>query len=471
MTQLAIDAVDAGGIPVTLIEIDLADGTTFRASDAGRESETAPYPPFVESWTPIPHGVSNKDGRLQRLEAVVRVIDPEPRTLTKQLTGENGRLVRGSVSRLRAAVKGLAESEWWPRLTGIVQDWNRPEPFIFDFMLRSTADNPLRGAGNQLLLTRDDFDTAPESSIGQPVPIVLGVHDSTGTNVNGMLKTIRCSTDGDPRDHTTKPVRYLISAGRLPDVQRVWDDGVGPTTVGAIGTDWFQEARNGRPFTTVGFVTGSDPGESAVITVDAFGLAELTPRPGEVSASDDSTISKNAAKQLRLWLTNFVFNDYFRSDTAISATAWLDPYTTTPLHRESWDETIAYFERKEMFGARAVPGDQDVDKTLGEFAKSWGVQYFIDDAGQLGINVNDPHTMKSAVYPALVFGRSDMKGTKLPALVSDQKRQFDSVRYQSFFSEAEERFLAARVARDPHRNVNRELVFDMPWSGAKLPSL
>ncbi len=465
LTQTAIDALDAGGIPVTLLEIDLPDGTTFRTSDAGRASATAPYKPFVQSWTPITYGVSDNDGRVERMRSTVRVMDPEPRTLTKILTGENGRLIRGSVARLRAAIAGLDESDWWSRLTGIVQDWKMPEPFVIEFLLRSVADDPLRGSGNRLLVTRDDFDTAPDDSLGAPVLEIYGKHESAGTNVTGMLNCTRVSTNGDPNDRTTAPIRYLVGSGRLVDAIDSWEDGASKTAVGAHGTGWFWEERNGRVYTTIGFASGApDPGEGAVVTVDAWGLGKLaTPTP---DPSDDLEVMKNGIEQLRHYLTNYVLNDWHRKD---DKTSWFDPFTDTILQRDSWDLSMAYFERKVLYGARAVPS-QTVEATMAEFNESWAVSYFLDESGELGVAVNDPHTSKEDIYSQVEMGRSDMRG-KLFALESDLTRQIDSIRNRFFFSEAEGEYLGARVARDPNRGLNREIEIKMPWSGAEEPSL
>ena len=462
LTQAAIAALDAGGVPVTLLEIDLPDGTTFRSSDSGRAGTTAPYKPFVKSWSPITYAVSDNAGRIERLRSTVRVMDPEPRTLTKILTGENGRIIRGSVARLKAAIAGLDEADWWSRLTGIVQDWKMPEPFVIEFLLRSTADDPLRGNGNRLLVTRDDFPTAPDDVIGTPIPEIYGKHESAGTNVTGMLPCIRISTDGDPLDRTTKLVRYLVGSGRMVDVITRWTDGASQLSVAAKGTGWFWEERNGRVYTTVGF--GTDPGESAVITVDAWGLGNTgTPT---ADPADDSAVIKNGLEQLRHFLTNFVLNDWYRK---ADNTNWFDPFTDTTLHRESWDLAMAYFARKQMFGARAVPS-QTVEATLTEFATTWAVSYFLNEEGELGIAVNDPHTSKDAIYGRVAMGRSDMRG-RLFALDHDLTRQIDSIRNRFFFSEAQNEFLAARIARDPNRKLNREIEIKMPWSGAEEPSL
>ena len=462
LTQPAIAALDAGGIPVTLLEIDLPDGTTFRTSDAGRAGATAPYKPFVKSWTPITYGVSDNDGRVERLRSTVRVMDPEPRTLTKILTGENGRLIRGSAARLKAAIRGLDEADWWSRLTGIVQDWKMPEPFVIEFLLRSTADDPLRGNGNRLLVTRDDFDTAPDNVIGAPVPEIYGKHESAGTNVTGMLTCVRVSTNGDPTDRTTAPTRYLVGGARMIDAIDRWTDGASKTAVGAHGTGWFWEERNGHIYTTIGFA--SDPGESAAITVDAWGLGKVATPTAD--PSDDSGVIKNGIAQLRHFLTNFVLNDWHRKVDKID---WFDPFTDTILHRESLDLAMAYFERKQMFGARAVPS-QTVEATLAEFAQTWAVSYFLNEEGELGISVNDPHTSKGDIYGQIEIGRSDMRGN-LFALEPDLTRQTDGIRNRFFFSEAENEYLAARITRDPHRNLNREIEIKMPWSGAEEPSL
>jgi len=464
LTQAAKNAINAGGIPVTLLEIDLPNGTTFRTSDAGRTSTTFSYKPFVKSWSPITYGVSDNDGRIRRASSTVRVIDPEPRTLTKALTGEHGRSIRGSVVRLKAAIKGLDEADWWSRLTGIIHDWSMPEPFVLEFLIRAAADDPLRGSGNRLLVTRDDFDTAPDDIIGTSVPVIYGKHESDGTNIDGMLTCYRVSTNGDPADTTTAPTRYLVGSGRMIDVMNRWTDGAGPTVVGDKDTGWFWEERNGRIYTTIGFA--ADPGADVVITCDAWGLGKTGTPSFDKYNTDDSEVIKNSIEQIRHYLTNFVLNDWYRK---VDSTDWFNEFTDTTLNRESWDASLAYFERKELFGARSVPA-QTVEQTMTEFAETWAISYFMNEDGELGIAVNDPHTSKEKIYGQEVMNRSDMR-QRLFMLKPDLTRQIDSIRSRSFLVEDTSEFLAARIARDPHRNLNKEIEITLPWSEAEEPGL
>ncbi len=459
-TPKAVAAIDAGGSPVTLLEIDLPDGTTFRASDAGRTSATAPFGPFIRSWSPITYNLSEIGGKPRRVGAIVTVNDPD-RTLTKVLKGEDARLVRGSAARLRATVFGLDEDDWWSRLIGIVHDWKMPEPFVITFLLRSVVDDPLRSDGNQVSVTADDFPTAPESSLGVHIPVVLGVHDSATTNATGLLNAFRISTDGDPSDRVTKPIRYVVSVGRLPNILASWEDGSNKVTLGNKDADWFWEERNGKVFSTLGFTSISD---TLVVTVDAMGLAKTaTPTP---DPTDDSEVIKNSIEQLRFYLAQFVFNDFNKKPDNSS---WFDPFADTALNRASWDTAMAYAGRKELFGARAIPSEPVV-KSMTDFSTSWTCSYLINELGELGIDINDPHLSKEGIYGQVVVRRSDMRG-RLFKLEPELDKQIDGIRNRFFYSEADGDFLAGRTVRDPHRTHNREVEIDQLWSGATEPSL
>jgi hypothetical protein len=463
LTSSAIVAVNSRMPAVSVLEIDLPDGTSYNAAAFGAKSSTKTYGPWVKKWSKITYGSSDNNGRIARVKATVTVIDdPVKRTLTKVIEGAEGRNWRGSVASIKAMIpnQGLLESDWWYRLQGEVYYHEVVEPFVYKIYLRSTTDEPLRGAGSQHYVTETDFPTAPDESLGQPIPIVMGVFTSPGT-VAGMLPCIRVSTNGDPRfGPTTNPFRYLYCANWISDIQNVWDNGAGKTAVSDPGsgtTTWYQESRNGRRYTTIGF--NSDPGADHVITADGYGLDRTVHAPGAAANSD--LINKNAAEQLRMWLAQFVLRDGINSPPDILVGTWPDFYAVA-LHRESWDATIAYFNVKEMWGGISIYTNKSVDYYLKQFAETWGVHYFLTEEGELGITINDPHTSKGDIYPNLVFDRRDMN--QQFKVKPETTRMVSSVRYQFFHAEADGEYLKSGMAHDPNRTVKREIAISQPWS-------
>ena len=458
LTTAAKAALDAGGIPLSVFELDLPDGTAFRISDRGVASQDLLYKPFVRRWSPITYGTSDTDGRVERIRASVEVIDPEPRILTKILKGATGRNLRGSAARIWGLIPGLPAADWWRRFTGIAIRAEMREPYIWSFELRADLEE-LRGDAHRLTVTRDDFPTAPDDSISQIVPVVYGVQDSTGIDVNGMLSCIRCSTTGDFYN-STRPYRYLVTEGFLPDVITSWADGGSETALGNRDVDWFWTNRKGHLYTELGF--DSDPGEATAITVDAYGLANVaTPTP---DPSDTSQVIENPIEILRHYLTNFVFNHW--NDGTVNS-SWFTPFVDSPLEQESWDFAQAYFAKKAAVAARSMPA-QSVEQTMMEAAESFEIGFFLQQEGKLGLAFSDPHTAKDAVYGQVVLRPSDMR--KPSELIPDAEQAITRVRYRFFLAESTGRYLASRTSADPHRSINREVELTMPWSGATEPS-
>jgi len=339
-----------------------------------------------------------------------------------------------------------------------------PEPFVFSFALRS-SDDALLGSGFRRTITREDFDTAPDDKLGSGIPILYGRKQSTGTNVTGMIEAIRCSTNGDPERPTTKPVRYLVSEGRLPDVLTRWTGGASQTSLGNRDTDWFWTNRNGHIYTEIGFETASDPGDTAVITVDAWGLTF-----GELPTSDpadDSQVMKLPTDQLRHYLANWVFNQW---NDGTASPAYHDPFVDAPLDRPSWDAARGYYLKKNAEASRLVPL-QSVQETVSDWGDSWQAIFSWTDEGKLGIAIHDPHTGKSDVYDRLTFLRNrDFVGTLLK-LDTEVEQRIDRLRYLFFLADSQNELMASGTARDPHRNINREQEIQMKWGPGRESSL
>ena len=454
LTAQAIAALDAGGTPLAIAEIDLPDGSTLRVGSFGGFHGDRRIKPFVPQWPRFSYGSEDREGRVESTRVSLSVNDPVGE-LVMVLRGENGRNIAGSAVRVLGVLRGLSSDHDIPLFTGVVIKYGTRPPNVVDFTLKLDLEE-LRGDGHRTIVNANDFPTAPDDSVGETIPVVLGVHDSTGTDATGMLSTVRVSTSGDPFD-SSKPYRYVVSEGRLPDVFKRWTDGASPTTLGNLGVDWFWTLRNGKVFTEVGF--SSDPGASAVITVDAYGLASVAVPTAD--PSDASAVVRNPVDALQLYLTNWVFN---RWNDGSNRQSWFDPFADTPLEQASWNTASAFFGRKGAASKRSIPA-QSVEATLAEWFDSVFAGFYLQEEGKLGLWINDMHTSKDAIYPSALYRHTDLVG-EFPPMEQDSESAVSRVRYRTNLVEATGDYLDPRTTADPHRATSREADVSMPWSGS-----
>ena len=320
-----------GSEPAWLIEIAPASGSKRYAPDDVSAIGSGLYEGRALSVSPIDHGVSDDfGGGLRNTEVRVALLDHD-RAFMRLVEGPTGDQVRDAVATLKLAHDGVVAGDWSTEFSGRLADWQFPEPFIAELLLRPddlTLERLIPGA--IWTITQADWPHAHADVLGVPAPFLYGKFDSQPYTNEGLIPCLAVDTTGT--------MRHLVCAGRANSIDVVYIDGVTTTThtVEYIVV-------NGKLFTTLTW--SSSPGEDAVVSVDCEGY--------ETDGDGGGTLITNPATQLKHLLSNFLFGEY-RSGLWLSDASELDAASFTAardLLHQSGVCRFAILARASRFGA------------------------------------------------------------------------------------------------------------------------
>jgi len=241
---------------------------------------------MLKSWGRLSYAISDRGGTLPSVELTIRGWDTD-RSMARIKEGTRADEVRGSAVTAYLMAPGTASSGWNTVFTGILTRLAFPEPFVYEITARVNDQQLSRIQPDGWKLTAAQWPNADPAVFDSYAPTVYGVHDASYTSTGpGMLPTLYVDKIG---------FRYLVAAGKLKSVDRVYVDGV------QTGSGWSTSyvTVSGRIYTLIDFTT--DQG-TAEITCDANGYESVGDGSG-------STIT-NPATQWAHRLSNFILGDY-----------------------------------------------------------------------------------------------------------------------------------------------------------------
>ena len=281
-----------------LLDLGPIAGVTYRYSDKGYITDRM-YEARVLSWGGISVGVDESENVLD-FGSVALELDDSDQAITRLLEGPDRHAVRGAAAVIRLASPSVPSTDWLTLYSGRIETYGQPSPLRWSITL-APQSLPLLGTSVPAdKITRATWPRAPLESIDKATPIIYGKHSSASGSNAGAVPAILVDQSG---------FRYLLAAGSLLAVDKVYADGI---SVAAAGYSVTTPTVNGRTYTLIDFT--ADQGD-AVITADVRGYY-VTGDEGPALISSPSMI---------LWhfLTNWVYGTY-------RAGAWLD-YSSMPI--------------------------------------------------------------------------------------------------------------------------------------------
>jgi hypothetical protein len=311
----------------------------------------------VGSWT---NALSDRRYSLEGFSFSVSLADDD-RVFSSLVAGRDGHRLRNATVRVKLAAPEVEPAKWYRAFTGRLLGYSMGAPFLWSLRV-GVDDLPLRRYTRNTI-TRADWPGAAEDVLSQAVPIIFGTFDSRETTDKGAVPTLRVEADG-----IAGTAGYLVSAGVLKSVDRVYKDGV----LEAAG--WTAETVevNGKAHTAIRYAV--DPGADVAITADVVGLTAAG------DGSGDAVLEPT--EQLRLLLTNFVYGDW-------ASGAWLAD-STAPLDLFSFSECAEFLATEghegSLYVGELVRGEDVID----EWCETFGVRMGWTEDGRLALVADDP---------------------------------------------------------------------------------
>jgi len=370
------------------VDIGLPDASSrLRSiSDRGIATPTTFYAPAITRGGISRAGaaVSERTGGLSSREFSTAIEDTSGEF--RVLVARYANRLRRSTVVARIGIPGVAQDDWCPHSTGILDSWEKAGAASWTLQYR-TDDLPLTTKFPTAAFTASDWPNCDPDILGKFAPIVLGIHNSNGVQSasgTGMVPTFHVDT---------ALYRHAISLGKLKAVVPVYGDGVA-ISAGDYSIVYVTTA-SGRDWTVVQFNVSTH--EAKAITVDCQGLTDM----GDGSGS----VVTNPVKQLQLLLANFVFADW-------RAGAWLAP---SLLDLPAWWDAALYADRKgfegsDYYGATQTTGQAAIESWAG----TWKLKPWWTGEGKIALAILD-HSLQEYLGDALpwIRGRGDLRSFKL----------------------------------------------------------
>lgn len=316
----------------------------------------------------------------------------------------SGERIADAPASIKLCAHDVAAASWFTAWSGRIGSYTlnaREKTFVPEI---SPLDAPLMTDIPRVFVVEGDWPNASPGAYGKPVPIVLGLHDSTSSKANktsdGALPTLYVKSDANP-------FRYLVGSGWLP-ILRAYQDGTKLAST-AFSTSFLTV--NGKPFTTVDFTTTRGTSE---ITVDCYGLEHLGSGLGDPWTKP--------VEQLKALLDHFVYND---STTAGWTGTWPSVTTQTDF------EDLELFASGGAHYAGALYVDQPVSglQLLNQWAADVEVRPYWKNSGKLGLYYDNPSG--GSYYPSSPWLRYPADYLDRPELLTPTEDRVSRITIQT----------------------------------------
>jgi hypothetical protein len=410
-----------------LLELALPGGT-INASRGGWDSLGAGwYEDSIQAWTRTPkRSLSDpRGGAVPAVTVGVNWIDHD-RRLARVFEGPNRDRVYGSPATIRLAEASLPPSGYFTYFAGIVSAWPAKDR-AFDLELRT--DDLVLERYHGVPLTQSDWPAAETSVWGQHAPRVYGKHHSFGSTEGGMLPTLLVDI---------ARFRYLVGAGWLVAVDRVYVDGV------EITSGWMVDriVRNNRLYTTVTFATDQ---AGKAVTVDARGY--------ETVGDGSGALIENPCDQFVHALNNWIWGQY-------SSGPWL---TGAPVSSAAATSCAAFFTRKGIKGSGYIKDRIRGHDLVSAWLKTFNARGFWTNSGQLAVGIQEHQ--HASVYPATLY-REDRHDIGASFRLKYRDDLISGVSVKHLYSANLGDYTQSLTINDPTVDREAEEALDMLWSYA-----
>lgn len=434
--------------------------TTRRYSLAGSPLSSAAYGPIlplVESGEDFTFLLPNHEGGLIGVQTSVILAD-FGNVIRDLTTGRYRHKLEGSAATISYFSPNVATP---PVLfTGVLVQLERASTFRWKLTLR-TNDAALTQSRWQLpVIDLANFPYVTSPNLDKFVPVFFGRFDSNDGTVagsTGSLKAIRLNLSDGTGGF---PYRYLASLTLLSTILRVQVNGAVLASSAWVRT---YGVINGITYTEIWLQ--SDPGASATVTFDAFGISKDGGESAYKYARGTGEPITNPVEQMRWMLTNFAFNAYRPTlyGNASPAEMWqVAPYgdSAAPIDTASWDIAVTYANARRFRGVlppiddpSSVPGDY-----FAEWSRAWGFAPYWTPTGKIALATMDwiepvPYFDGTALLKRVRVGSEDRFTPSRPA----KNARIDSIRSASWVVPAQS---AARSVISVNSGISRGPVVD-----------
>ena len=413
-----------------VLELDVPGGIR-RYSEAGYSSlARGHYLGRVLSWGAIQRTPTEAEGTLSAVQTQV-TIDDTSREWAQLVEGASAESVQGSAATIYLAHPDVAFADWSTIFAGEIARKPWPGPLQASIVLR-TSDRSLRSKVLRPAweIQGIEFPEAPQDSLNQFAGLLYGIHNSIFTTEEGMVPAPRVGAG-----------QYLLSAGWLKEVSRVYEDGSE-----TVPSDYSitHPIIGGKLYTRIDF--DSDPGVSVVVTADVQGY--------EATGDGSGVLIEDPPDQLAHALSNFIVGDWRQGD-------WLA--TNAIVDAASFATT--FFSDRGYSGSRHISQQVQASELLRGWADSIEVRMWWTPAGTLAIGVEDP--TETSIYqsdPWLRWERHALTPFKLSA--RDHKQTSDMLIHyaQGAVSGG---YLQSLELVEPNAPVSVPVAYNQPWSSAQ----
>ncbi|HKQ02631.1 MAG TPA: hypothetical protein VJ735_20100 [Actinomycetes bacterium] len=436
--------VDRPGQPeiYPIMDVTLPGGARRLAKANINPRTLGPYEPLVMEWGSVRRGVDARNASLQAMEVGPVVSDISSPTLTRRLATEVAiyrRTLRLSPCTIRLYSPNLDEADWHPVFTGVLDSPDMVAPLSWRLHAR-TDDGWLKNSMvPKASFTPADWPNALPQVFGNFVPIIYGIHDSTGTGTAGMVPAY--CVDSSTFTYAVgitglKAVRAVFSAGSLVSV-----------------ADYTVEypTRNGVAYTVIRF---DNDQSDAAITCDVDGITD--------DATPDGELILNPAAQMQHLLVVFGFNDW-RSGT-------LPSVGSTPVHEATFTAAGAFVDAMGHEGSRYLGGQNQVTlrEELQTFLENEELRSYWRGDGKLALGFND-HRPTNGIYngPWLrgTIDRSRARPLRIPM---DSQGILREITLQFVHGEVSGKYHQTLRVQDLSVPDITSSALSLPWSAARV---
>lgn len=349
--QCLIDFRSPSYTQIPVVTVVFPGSNTRRYSIKGRpvESSVGVFRDRLVSMAAIDYRLSDPRGGLQSVSTTFQIedIDGDVRSILQRYGPSS---LRGSAISIDYATKrdegpisGATTPADWPRLfTGVLDGIDPVSGMEWRIAARVDDRAFVDGSFRVPRVSAIDYPKVVSPNLERLIPVYLGqfdARDGTTTGSTGSVELIRLGESDGTGGFAYK---YLVCTPYASYVGRVYVDG---TAVAAANWVRTYTARHGLGATEVWLA--SDPGASARVTADLYGVGENVAGYGNYSAiSGTGQPIVNIVKQMRWLFRNYLFEAYRTGAHFVSDPAALD--TTT------WDAAETWAEQRRFRGSFAL---------------------------------------------------------------------------------------------------------------------
>ncbi len=417
-------------------EVDLPGGTKRYSMNGQASAARGHFEDKILSFGSITRRIAGRKNNLENFEAIVE-IDDKDFELSILLAGPDANSVRGSVARVVLFSTNVDNSVAFTYFEGRILS-PKATPSL-SYLVPFVPNNmPLEKYFPKHSISQFDFTNADADALGRYVPLIYGVHDSTGVTNEGMVKAFSVDTVN---------FRYLLSLGILKSVDAVYS----AKALKTIDSDYTitNPIVNGKQFTLIDFV--ADQGDNE-ITADLQGY--------ETIGDGTGTLIDDPVDQLKHVLVNFVWGDY-------SSGLWL-PDASAPIDTARFAETKTFLTALGFEGSRDIFSSQRKGiQVLNEWLDNHRVKGFWAKPGNLAIRPDDFRTTDIYIDDPWIRWDFHQQSKSMPPFEIDDLNVLDRVDISFLFDSAKNKFNRTLVVEDPSVVQGVSEKIDYHWSAAR----